>query len=293
MWFFFAVASAVIYSLRGILEKKIISSVNKFILGFAIRFYALPFLFLPFFFFPNKIIPISHLSPEFWLAIIVICCITTPLETIFYYEALKEEEVSLVLPILSLAPVLTLIFGSIILQESPNLYGIIGILLILAGIYMLKLNHAKEGLMQPFHHLKNTRGVRLMLVVVVSMGISSIFDKIGVTHSNAYYYALVNYIVVSITLFIIAYIKARSHLKEIILYKKQFFTIGAVVAGYTILYLLALEGNFAAYAIAIRNASIIFTMIFGYLFFKEKDLQQKILAAIIIFLGLVAIKVFG
>ena len=147
--------------------------------------------------------------------------------------------------------------------------------------------------MQPFTHLKNSRGVRLMLIVVLSYGVSSIFDKIGVSNSNAYYYALVNYIGVSITLFFIAYVKAKSHLHELIKYYKQFFIIGAFVAGYTLLYLLALQDKFASYAIAIRNASIIFTIVLSYIFFKEKDLKQKILASAIIFAGLICLKVFG
>lgn len=293
MWFFFALASAVIYSFRGILEKLIIGHVDKYVLGFAIRFFALPFFFIPLILFPEKVVPISSLPVEFWIAVFAISCVITPIETVLYYKALKDEEVTLVLPILSLAPVLTLVFGSIILKEVPNLYGIIGIILILFGIYALKLGHAKEGLLQPFHHLKNSRGVQLMSIVIVSYGLSSVLDKVGVSNSNAYFYALINYITVSITLFIIAYFKARNHLNQLWKYKNQFFLIGSVVAGYTLLYLIALEDGLASYAIAIRNASIIFTMILGYLFFKESDIKQKLFAAVFIFLGLVCIKVFG
>jgi drug/metabolite transporter (DMT)-like permease len=293
MWFFFALASAIIYSFRGILEKKIIGDTNRYILGFAVRGFALPFFFIPLILFPDRIVPIQSLSPEFWFAVVAICLVCTPLETVFYYKALKEEEVSFVLPLLSLAPVITLGFSAIFLKEFPNIFGVIGVLLIIIGIYSLKLNHAKEGFLGPFHHIRNNRGAQLMTIVFISLGFGSILDKIGVANSNAFYFALVNYISVSSMLFIIAYVKARKHLYELRKYWKQFLLIGSVVASYTIFYMLALEESFASYAIAIRNASIIFTIILGYLFFKEKDLKQKLLAAVIIALGLIFIKVLG
>jgi drug/metabolite transporter (DMT)-like permease len=293
MWFFFALASAVIYSFRGILEKRIIGNVNNYILGFAVRVFALPFFFLPLFFFPDKIIAPQNLTPEFWFAVLFIALICTPLETIFYYKALNEEEVSFVLPLLSLAPVVTLGVSAIILRETPTLFGIIGVLLIIVGIYTLKLNHAKEGFLEPFKHIKNSRGAQLMTIVFLSLGVGSVLDKIGVSNSNAYFFALINYIGVSTTLFVIAMVKAKSHMKQLVTYWKQFFLIGSIVAAYTLLYMLALEESFASYAIAIRNASIIFTIILGYLFFKEKDLKQKLIAAIIISFGLIFIKVLG
>ncbi len=293
MWFFFALASAIIYSFRGVLEKRIIGNTNRYVLGFAVRLFALPFFFIPLFLFPDKVIPIQNLSFEFWFAIAFIAFICTPLETVFYYKALKEEEVSFVLPLLSLAPVITLACSALFLREFPNIFGIIGVLLIILGIYTLKLNHAREGIMQPFRHIKNNKGAQMMTIVFLSLGIGSVIDKVGVSNSNAYVFALVNYIGVSTTLFFITVIKARKHLRELQTYWKQFLLLGAVVAGYTLLYVLALEESFASYAIAIRNASIIFTIVLGYLFFKEKDIKQKILAAVIIAAGLVFIKILG
>lgn len=293
LWFFLALASAVFYSFRGILEKLVIKKINKYILGFAIRLFALPFFFIPFFFMPHIAIPLNELSLTFWLTVFVVTCICTPFETIFYYEALKEDDVSLVIPILSLSPVITLIFSTLILKEYPTLWGVVGILLIIFGIYALKIGHVREGVLQPFHHLRNNRGVRLMGIVLLSYGFGSIFDKIGVTNSNAYVYALANYVFVSLSLFVLAYFKAKSYLKELFVYKKQFFLIGLIVAGYTILYLLALETSFASYAIAVRSTSVLFTVLFAYLFFKEKEILQKAFAAIVIILGLICIKILG
>lgn len=293
MWFFFALASALFYSFRGILEKRIIRSTNKYVLGFAIRFFALPFFFIPFFIQPTLLSPITHLNQQFWFALFMVCCVGTPIETVFYYEALKEEEVSLVLPILSLAPALTILWGSLFLKEIPTIAGILGILFVSLGIYALKIGRARDGLLAPIHHLKNNRAVRLMFVVMTSISFGSIFDKMGVTNSNAFFYSAANYTGVSLVLYILVVIKARKHLGDL---KKQivpFATIGIFVAGYTFLYSLALSSGFASYVIGIKNASILFTIIFGIVFLREKEKWSKILAGLLIFIGLVCIKVFS
>jgi drug/metabolite transporter (DMT)-like permease len=293
MWFFFAISSAFLYAFRGVLEKKIILDVNKYILGLAIRLFALPFFFIPFLINPALIGPITHLNTQFWIAIVAICFISTPLETVLYYQALKDEEITLVLPILSLAPAITMVFGLLIFHEVPNAFGVLGVLAIIFGIYALKIGHAKEGLLQPFHHLRNNKSVRLMTIVMLSQGIGTIFDKMGVTNSNAFFYSVVNYLGVCLALLVIAYIKAKPHFRQLILYKKQFFIIGAFVAGYTLFYTLALQTGFAAYVISIKNSSILLTMVLGYLFLKEKNLKTKLFAASFIVLGLIFIKVFN
>jgi uncharacterized membrane protein len=242
---------------------------------------------------PSYVIPLSHLNYKFWIAIIYICFISTPFETIFYYEALKEEDISLVIPILSLAPALTIVFSFFLLREIPTFLGTVGVLCIVLGIYALKIGQAKEGILQPIHHLRNSRGVRLMALVMVSLALGSVFDKLGVTNSNAYFYTLVNYIGVCISLLIIACVKARSHLKDLFIHAKSFFVIGIFVAGYTLLYSLALEAGSAFYVVSIRNASILFTMLFSYLFLKEKGLKEKLFAGFLIFIGLVCINIFG
>src|SRR5258708_3264286 len=293
MWYTLALLSSVFYSFRGILEKRIIHNVNKYVLGLGIRLFALPFFFIPLFINPHLGQPLMHLNTSFWFAIFMICFVNTPLETYFYYEALKKDELTLVLPILALGPVITLLSGAIFLKEIPSLFGIFGVLCIVLGLYTLKLQHAKNGLLEPLHHLRNNRGVQLMFVVMISQGIAAIFDKAGVINSNAYIYALLNYIGVSITLFILAYIKAKKYLNQLLIHAKSFIILGIVIAAYTLLYFVALQSGFAAYASAIKGSYIIFTILFGLLVLKEKEGTQNLLAGFIIFLGLALLNIFA
>ncbi|HSD98392.1 MAG TPA: EamA family transporter [Patescibacteria group bacterium] len=293
MWFFLALGSALFYSFRGILEKRIIGNVDKYILGLAIRLFAIPFFFVPFLWSPNSFISPLHLSWQFWTVVAIICCITTPIETILYYKALQTEEVTLILPILALGPALTVLWGSLTLHEIPSLFGLVGVLSLVFGVYALKIGHAKEGLLEPIHHLRNNPAIRLMFVVMLSSSLSSVLDKVGVVHSNAYMYGLINYLAVSVALFVIALYKSKHHLRQLITHKTPFLVIGTVIAAYTLLNFLALQTGFAGYVGAVRASYLLFTMIMGILFLKEKDAKQKILSGIFIVLGLILIKLFS
>ncbi|HYK09057.1 MAG TPA: EamA family transporter [Candidatus Eisenbacteria bacterium] len=293
MWFFLALVSAIFYSFRGILEKRIIHNVDKYVLGLAIRLFALPFFLIPFLFKPSAILLPHQLNFHFWLALIIVCFISTPLETILYYKALKKEEVTLILPILTLGPALTVLWGSVLLKEIPTALSLVGLSIIVFGIYSLKLDYAKEGLLEPFRHLKNNTAIRLMFVVMISTSLSSILDKVGVTSSNSYVWGIANYTLVSVSLGIIAFIKAKHSLHQLYTHWVQFFIIGIFVAAYTLLNFLALESGFVGYVSAIRASYIFFTMILGIIFLKEKDAKKKLLAGVFIVIGLVLIKIFG
>lgn len=293
MWFGLALVSAVLYGFRSVLEKRIIGRTNTYVLGLAIRLFALPFFFLPFLIDPSLFVPLNQLDWQFWTALAMLCFISTPIETFLYYEALKDEEASLVVPILSLSPVVTIFFSFVVFQSLPSVLGFLGILLIGLGVYALKLGHAKEGLLQPLYHLYNNRAVRLMGLVMISLALSAVLVKIGVTQSNAYFFSLVNYITVTIVLFAIAKAKAGSSLHQLRSHFTSFLVVGLVVAGYTIFNSLALSTGDAAYVSAIRNAGIVFTVLFGYLLLKERNIRDKLTAVALIGAGLIVIKLYG
>lgn len=69
--------------------------------------------------------------------------------------------------------------------------------------------------------------------------------------------------------------------------------IGIIVAGYTFLRFLAIEQGNTGYVSAVLASNTIFAILLGVLFLKEKGGQRKILAGLILLLGLAVIKIFG
>lgn len=292
MWFYLAIGSAVIYAFKGILEKRIISRVNNFVLAFAVRFFALPFFFIPFLF-NKKLLQVNFSDPHFWLPVVIVALVLTPFEAFFYYKSLEFEEATLVLPILTIGPAFTAFYGALFLKEIPSFEGVVGILLVVFGIYALKLQHAKDGILEPFHHIGRNKAMQFMFLVMLSSSLAGLFDKVGIVATNGYVYGLTSYILVSIILFVITFVKAKNHLGQIVVHGKSFFLLGAVVASYTLLNFVALETGFAGYVGTVRASYILFTMIMGILFLKEKDGKQKLLAGVFIVIGLILIKLFS
>lgn len=293
MWFLYALGSAVVYSFRAVFEKFALNNVNPDILGFSIRLYSLPFFLIPFFIDSGNYIPISELNLEFWASTFYIGLISYPLETLFYYKALQKDDISLILPILSIYPVLTIVLAIFVLGEVPSLVGVIGVIVITFGIYMLKIKHISDGLLAPIINLKNNKAVQYILIVVVLISIGTVIDKIAITNGNLYLYGLYSHLLMTIPLFIFAFIRSRDKLFQIVRYYKYFVVIGFCIFLYTTLYLLAVKESYVGYASAVKSASVLISIAFGILIFKEKDIIPKIIGGLIITVGLILMKVAG
>ena len=98
---------------------------------------------------------------------------------------------------------------------------------------------------------------------------------------------------VTVSLFVFALARARQHFGQLRTHSRDFLVIGLVVAGYTLFYNLALEVGDTAYVVAVRNASLLVSIILGVLWLKEKDRRTKLFAGGMIVVGLICVKVFG
>ena len=105
------------------------------------------------------------------------CAVFSP--RIFYMKAIKASDLSITVPMLTFSPLFLLITSPLTLGEFPNLFGLFGILFIVAGSYMLNIKQRKEGWLVPFKALLSQNGPKFMLIVAFLWSISANFDKIG------------------------------------------------------------------------------------------------------------------
>ncbi len=293
MWFFLAIGSALIYSLRSILEKRFLRDTNPYILALAVRLFALPLFFLPFIMGAAAWPDLSTISMQFWLVVLVVACISTPLEMIFFYKALKTEEVSYVAPLLGLSPVVTALFGALFFGEYPSLLGVLGMLLIIFALYTLNVHRQQAHFLDPFRYLWNNKAFKYILLMILSYSLGILLDKFAIGATDIYFYSLVNYLFVSVTLLVIASFKAKGQLKVLRANFAQFALIGLIVASYTWLRFAAIGQGNAGYVSAVLATSVLFSVIMGVVFFSEKNLQRKLLVSAIILVGLALIKIYG
>ena len=100
----------------------------------------------------------------FWSALIVsgtLLCATN----ILYVQALRDADLSLTAPLLTFTPIFMLVTSPLMLGEFPGPRGLLGMLLIVAGSYVLNLHARHRGWWAPFVALAEQPGSRCMLGV--------------------------------------------------------------------------------------------------------------------------------
>lgn len=85
--------------------------------------------------------------------------------TVIIMKAISMGDLSQVIPMLSFTPLFMLISSPLIVGEMPKLTGIAGIILVVAGSYLLNIDFRSKDLLSPFRSLVKNKGTRLMLIV--------------------------------------------------------------------------------------------------------------------------------
>jgi len=285
-WVLFAFLTALFRSLTDIAGKFGLKNMDEYIVAWALNFFALPLL-LPILFF----IEIPEITPAFWLAISVSGSLNVA-TAILYLRAIKLADLSLVIPLSTFTPLFLLITSPLIVGEFPNLFGFIGILLIVAGSYLLNIKEKKKGLLAPFKALLNNKGAQLMLLVAFIWSITSNFDKIGLQNSSPIFYGIIINVAITIGVTPFMLIKSKQNIKQIPKNMKILIPVGLFHGMMLIFHMVAISMTLVAYLISIKRTSALISVLFGTMLFKEKGLKERALGAIIMILGVLCITLF-
>lgn len=86
---------------------------------------------------------------KFWLALLVSGFLNRISYTL-YLRAIKISDLSIIAPITTFSPLFLLITSPLIVGEFPQLFGTIGVLLIVLRSYLLNLKQKHQGYLAPF-----------------------------------------------------------------------------------------------------------------------------------------------
>ena len=286
IWLLFSILTAFCDSWKDVLSKKNVSEFDPYVVAWALKVFALPFL-LPFLF----VIDIPKLNSSFWIALFVSGGLNI-LTAILYMKALQNSELSLTIPMITFTPLFLLVTSPIIVGEFPTAVGAIGVLFIVVGSYILNNKERNKGLLAPLRALIRQRGPRLMLFVAFLWSITSNFDKVGVKNSSPLFWCIS--VVIFISFCMIPIIEKRLHqigFKQF-LSQKNFFIMGFFYSLTLIFQMTAISLTLVAYVIAIKRLSVLLGVLWGYFIFKEKAVQERLLGATIMVMGVVLICLF-
>ena len=290
MWFAFALLCAFCMATANVLTKAIlIKDADEYFVGWLKLLFALPILLVFLFFNP------SSADATFYKVIAIIL----PLEVcayVLFLKALKISPMSTTLPFLALTPVFSIFIGFFLLGETLTSIGIVGILCVVIGAYVLNADVVKSsGLLEPFRQAVREKGSKFIIVVAFIYAFTSAAGKVAILHSSPSYFAAVYFLILTLAwlpllaarTFYLGKKKKRGLFKNISGKRNlvMFLCMGLLFGMGIIFHCLAIARANVAYMIAIKRSGVVFSVIYGGLFFKEKNIHVKLAGVCLMFVG--------
>jgi len=248
------------------------SMVSTFLLFFIPTFLLLPILF----YYSWDFIVILYAFPS--------SVIYTAAFLIYIY-VLSNYEVSLIVPFYNFNVFFLLILSILFLEDTFNTLKIIGIFMLFLGTTFL---NKEARLLDSLKAVYDNRGCQLMIIVSMLMAVGRVIDTFLIRTFNPGEYSIALYFLISLDIFII--ILFTKKVKDIIpTFKSRYkeFLIGSGTNAFSYLFLLiALTEMELSIAEPLSMLSIILSIIFSYLFFKEK-IKDRLIGGIIMSIGAV------
>jgi len=284
LWIPLALGSAFLLATSDALTKRALSVHDVYLIAWLRLLFSLPLLAACLFF-----IPVPRLDNTFYITVLM----ALPLELcafILYTKALKVSPLGLSLPFLSLTPVFLIIVPYLVLGESISLPGAAGVLCIAAGGYTLNIKKFREGILEPFAAIRKEKGSLMMIAVAFLYSFTSVLGKKAIEHSSPVFFGIIYYIIMFALFTPIALFKSRRHFKKGAI--RATILPGMLDSMMNVTHMTAMSLTKVAYMISVKRLSLLIGVFYGYLFFKESGIKERLLGTLLMLAGFVIIVLY-
>lgn len=208
--------------------------------------------------------------------------------------ALHKTEVSLVGPLMTLTPGFAILIEWLLTGALPASVGLIGVVLLVAGGYILSLGDHDVRWYLPFKRLVTDPGSLLGLAAAACFAAASVVGRIGIQMSDPLSFAVVVAIVNPLVIFILFSVYDRRFYRKIFTPQarrriRPLLVLGGLFALMRVADQIALSLTLASYAMAVKRTAGVFSVVLGRWFFKETHTLVKLLGAAVMLLGVLAL----
>ncbi|MCS3904431.1 drug/metabolite transporter (DMT)-like permease [Methylohalomonas lacus] len=236
-------------------------------------------------------------TPEFTPEFLLILAAMLPCEILamlLYMKAIRDYPLALTLPYLSFTPVIITVCAFVFLGERVTGLGLTGILLVVAGGYLLNLDSVTADgsgprLLEPFRAAFSNRGSQLMLVVAALYSITAVLGKAAMNQAPPLFFAAFYYVLLGLGSLILAWLWKPASLRGCLRRPGAGLLLAALMAIMVITHFLALDRVETAYMITVKRTSLLFGMLYGAWLFSERHLPQHLVAGGLMVLGIFCI----
>ena len=235
-------------------------------------------------------------TPTFWRAFAVVI----PNEVggmLCLSAALSLGDVSAVQPIMGFIPLLTMVGGALFFNEQPSALAMIGILLVVLGLYFVGLRKGSSAL-EPLRAFATSRASWIALLATLFWTVTSLTHKVGIAEVGAMPWAtaltLGSAVALSVALPIVARSKSGVGLPRQAMPWLQFVVLTGICFAVQQFGLHnALRLSQAGYVMALVSSSILIATTVGVLVLRERGGSHRITGALLVSSGVALIARFG
>lgn len=279
MWIVFAFGSALFAGLTSILAKCGIKKTDSTV-ATAIRTIVVLFFSWLMVFIVGSEGEIGSITPHS-LIFLVLSGLATGASWLCYFKALQLGDINKVVPIDKSSTVLTILLAAILLGEGITLYSGIGIALIAVGTFlMIEKKDVKSDIP------KNKRWIIYALGSAVFASLTAILGKIGISDVESNLGTAIRTGVVLVMSWIMVFVTGKQNKIKVISKKELGFIClsGLATGGSWLCYYKALHDGPASVVVPIDKLSILVTILFSYIVFREK-LSKKTAFGLVLTVG--------
>ena len=273
-------------ALRDALSKRASSSLPRPLISWSYALCALPF------FIPSLAANVpDSLPPYIWVLLgFVTCCHVVG--GLMLVKALSLSDLSLCVPMTAFTPVFLLVLAPLLTGDLPSTAGVVGAVLVTLGSYVLHLDRARTGILEPFQALLRESGPRIMLGLALLWTVTACVDRVVVQTVNRTFWGSAQLCAIALAMIPIV-IKQGGFARA--LPKRSFvslLSIGGCNALSLGAYLFALQVAPVHHVLCLKRMSILFSVVLGRALFQEQFLAERFPGAALMLAGVAVISLW-
>ena len=280
MWVLFAFASAFFAGVTSILAKIGVKDVDSHVATAIRTIIVLIFSWIMVFIIGSQSTIVNIDGKNFLF--LILSGLSTGGSWLCYFKALQLGDVNKVVPIDKSSTILTMILAFIFLNEKITINMVIGMIGIAIGTYLMIQKKEKAEKI-----VKRKAWLIYALLSALFASLTSILGKVGIENVESNLGTAIRTIVVLVMAWIIVFAtKKQRDIKKIDKRSLIFLILSGVATGASWLcYYKALQDGLASIVVPIDKLSILVTVLFAYIFLKEKLSKKSLLGLILIVVG--------
>ncbi len=165
--------------------------------------------------------------------------------------------------------------------------------MIFIGSYILNIRLGQWSILDPLRVLSRETGSKLMFIVAILFSLGSVLGKVGILHSSPLFYQTSLFVALDISMMVYFLAMKKVSLPSLKNEYKIGIFVGVLFFTHIVSQGFAITLTKAAYMIAIKRLSILFSIFYGWIFLKEDNIGVRLLGATFMFLGSLLITILG